>query len=69
MKFISSFYKPETGESTVVLQHLGKKFVGHSKIHPDESIIGMKVSGIYSAATTSPFSSIQSVIYSEVIVL
>ena len=36
MKFISSFYDNESGESTVILQHLGKKFVGHSKIHPDE---------------------------------
>ena len=36
MKFISSSYNTETGESSVTMQHLGKKFTGTAKIHPDE---------------------------------
>jgi hypothetical protein len=36
MKFISSSYDPEKGTSSVVMQHLGKKFEGTAKIHPDE---------------------------------
>lgn len=36
MKFISSTYDPETGTSTVVMQHLGEKFKGEAKIHPEE---------------------------------
>lgn len=36
MKFISSSYDNESGESVVIIQHLGKKFTGTAKIHPDE---------------------------------
>lgn len=36
MKFIFSSYNPETGEATVVMQHMGVKFVGEAKCHPDE---------------------------------
>ena len=36
MKFIESHYNEETGISTVIMQHLGKKFVGQAKIHPDD---------------------------------
>ena len=37
MKFISSSYDPENGTSTVVMQHLGEKFTGEAKIHPEEA--------------------------------
>ena len=36
MKFITSSYDPETGKTKVVMQHLGKKFVGIAKTHPDD---------------------------------
>ena len=36
MKFIESSYNSETGESKVVMQHLGVKFVGTAKVHPDD---------------------------------
>lgn len=36
MKFISSHYDPETGRSTVTMQHLGVKFTGTAQIHPDD---------------------------------
>lgn len=36
MKFISSSYDEETGVSSVTMQHLGKKFTGTAKIHPEE---------------------------------
>ena len=36
MKFISSSYNPETGISTVVMQHLGIKFIGTAQLHPDD---------------------------------
>ena len=36
MKFISSSYDPDTGLSTVTMQHLGVKFVGVAKLHPED---------------------------------
>jgi hypothetical protein len=36
MKFISSSYCEKTGISTVTMQHLGIKFVGTAKLHPDD---------------------------------
>ena len=38
MKFINSFYNAKTGESKVIMQHLGTKFIGTSKMHPDEPV-------------------------------
>lgn len=36
MKFIKSSYDPDTGHSYVIMQHLGKKFVGEARLHPDD---------------------------------
>lgn len=36
MKFIDSSYNSETGESKVIMQHLGVKFIGTANIHPDD---------------------------------
>ena len=36
MKFINSSYDPETGLSTVTMQHLGIKFFGSAQLHPDD---------------------------------
>lgn len=36
MKFISSSYDSKTGKSEVVMQHLGVKFTGVARIHPDD---------------------------------
>lgn len=36
MKFISSSYCEKTGVSTVTIQHLGVKFIGIAKLHPDD---------------------------------
>lgn len=36
MKFISSSYDPETGISKVVMQHLGIKFTGTARLHPED---------------------------------
>ena len=36
MKFISSSYDANTGESKVIMQHLGIKFEGSAKIHPED---------------------------------
>lgn len=45
MKFIESHYNEETGFSTVIMQHLGKKFVGQAKIHPDDKENQSKYAG------------------------
>ena len=49
MKFISSSYNPETGISSVTMQHMGKKFVGTAKLHPDEKDKGSEYAGCYYA--------------------
>jgi hypothetical protein len=36
MKFIKSIYDSETGTSYVILQHLGKKFIGEAHVHPED---------------------------------
>lgn len=36
MKFISSSYNSDTGYSEVIVQHLGEKFIGIAKCHPEE---------------------------------
>lgn len=45
MKFITSSYDPETGETKVVMQHLGKKFVGIAKTHPNDMEISSELTG------------------------
>lgn len=45
MKFISSSYDPETGLSTVVMQHLGIKFTGTAQLHPDDKENASKYGG------------------------
>lgn len=37
MKFIKSCYDPDTGFSFVIMQHLGKKFVGEARLHPEDN--------------------------------
>ena len=37
MKFIKSCYDPDTGLSFVIMQHLGKKFVGEARLHPEDN--------------------------------
>lgn len=36
MKFISSNFWKDTGESRVIMQHLGKKFFGFAHLHPED---------------------------------
>jgi len=36
MEFIKSCYDPDTGFSFVIMQHLGKKFTGIARLHPDD---------------------------------
>lgn len=49
MKFISSSFDPKTGISTVVMQHLGEKFEGIAKVHPDERDHMSELGGCYIA--------------------
>lgn len=37
MKFITSLYDSLKGYSSVVIEHLGKNFVGIAKLHPDDA--------------------------------
>ena len=37
MKFISSEYDSYLGHAVVIMQHLGKKFIGTANLHPDDS--------------------------------
>lgn len=45
MKFIKSCYDPDTGKSFVIMQHLGKKFVGTARLHPEDKEKGSKYAG------------------------
>ena len=45
MKFIESVFDVRTGISAVSLQHLGKKFVGWAKVHPDDKEIASEFAG------------------------
>ena len=45
MKFICSSYDPESGLSTVIVQHLGVKFTGFAKRHPDDEAISSELVG------------------------
>lgn len=38
MKFIKSYYNYETGESKVIMQHLGVKFSGKAQRHPEDEL-------------------------------
>lgn len=49
MKFISSSYDNATGEATVIMQHLGVKFTGTAKVHPDEKENASELAGCYYA--------------------
>jgi hypothetical protein len=51
MKFIKSSFDPETGISTVVMQHMGKKFTGVAKIHPEEKDHASEIAGCAFAET------------------
>lgn len=51
MKFISSSYNKETGEATVVMQHLGVKFTGTAIAHPDELDVASEYTGCWYAET------------------
>ena len=45
MKFISSYYDEKDGDSMVVIQHLGKKFIGEASVHPDDKEIASSYAG------------------------
>ena len=45
MKFIKSSYDPDTGHSYVIMQHLGKKFVGEAHLHPEDKDNASKYAG------------------------
>lgn len=45
MKFICSSYDPDSGLSTVVIQHLGVKFTGFAKRHPDDEAVSSELVG------------------------
>lgn len=45
MKFIDSFYDETKGFSRVVVQHLGKKFVGVANVHPEDKDIASSFAG------------------------
>ena len=45
MKFITSSYNAETGEMKVIMQHLGKKFVGIAKTHPEDMEMASELTG------------------------
>lgn len=51
MKFIESHYNKENGHSTVVVQHLGKKFVGEAKFNPDDETGASEFAGCTYAET------------------
>lgn len=36
MIYIDGFFNKETGITTVIIQHMGEKFVGIAKLHPDD---------------------------------
>lgn len=45
MKFISSYYDKENGKSTVVMQHLGRRFLGVAHVHPEDQEIASSYAG------------------------
>lgn len=49
MKFISSAYDPSSGVSKVTMQHLGVKFDGWARVHPQESEKASEYAGCYYA--------------------
>lgn len=51
MKFIESHYNRENGSSTVIIQHLGKKFVGDAKFNPEDETGASEFAGCTYAET------------------
>ena len=51
MKFIESHYNRENGSSTVIIQHLGKKFVGDAKFNPEDETGASEFAGCAYAET------------------
>lgn len=49
MKFIESYYDPATKTSYVTMQHLGKKFEGIARVHPDYIDTASEYAGCYYA--------------------
>lgn len=45
MKFISADYNKENGHSTVIMQHLGRKFIGEARLNPAEAEKGSEYTG------------------------
>ena len=45
MKFIEHCYNPENGHTTVIMQHLGVKFVGEAQLNPEGDDPGNKIAG------------------------
>jgi hypothetical protein len=59
MKFINSSYDPETGLSTVVMQHLGIKFFGSARLHPDDKESASKYGGCIIAELRATISALK----------
>ena len=45
MKFIAHSYNEDTGLSIVTIQHLGVKFTGYAKTHPDDVKVASELVG------------------------
>lgn len=59
MKFISSSYDKETGISTVTMQHLGVKFKGAAKVHPEEKETASEFIGCHYAEQRATISALK----------
>lgn len=51
MKFISSLYDGAKGFSSVVMEHLGKNFIGSAHLHPDDASRASEYAGCAYAET------------------
>jgi len=51
MKFISSSFNQRTGVSYVTMQHLGRKFTGVARVHPDDKHNASEYAGCSYAET------------------
>ena len=51
MKFISADYNKENGHSTVIVQHLGRKFVGEGRFNPEDKSGASEFAGCTYAET------------------
>ena len=59
MKFINSSYDPETGLSTVTMQHLGIKFLGSAQLHPDDRETASRYGGCVIAELRAAISALK----------